>query len=240
MSKIIQGLWVGGELSTMEQLSINSFIKNGYTYHLYIYGDVKNIPAGTTIKDGNDILQKDLIFTYNIGEGKGSYSAFSNVFRYKLLYDQGGYWVDTDIVCLNKWNFDDKHYVFGSEIDDGKSKISSCIIKTKQYDELVLYCYNRCMELDLNNIIWGQIGPSLVSEAVKKFNLEKYVLPVDTFCSINWWDAHNAVNPNYNINGIFNKPAIHLWNEVWRRRNIDKNGTFHTDSLYEKLKRKYL
>ncbi len=75
MSKIIQGLWVGGELSTMEQLSINSFIKNGYTYHLYIYGDVKNIPAGTTIKDGNDILQKDLIFTYNIGEGKGSYSA---------------------------------------------------------------------------------------------------------------------------------------------------------------------
>ena len=71
-------------------------------------------------------------------------------------------------------------------------------------------------------------------------NLEKYVLPVDTFCSINWWDAHNAVNPNYNINGIFSKPAIHLWNEVWRRRNIDKNGTFHTDSLYEKLKRKYL
>ena len=47
MSQIIQGLWVGPELSVMEQLSVSSFLRHGHQYHLYVYDDVKNVPAGT-------------------------------------------------------------------------------------------------------------------------------------------------------------------------------------------------
>ena len=35
MTNTIQGLWIGNELSNIELLSINSFIRNGHTYHLY-------------------------------------------------------------------------------------------------------------------------------------------------------------------------------------------------------------
>ena len=55
MSNIIQGLWIGDSLSTMEQLSISSFLKNNHEYHLYTYNDIKNIPEETIIKDGNEI-----------------------------------------------------------------------------------------------------------------------------------------------------------------------------------------
>ncbi len=240
MKKIVQGLWVGNRLSTLEKLSIASFIKNGYEYHLYAYDDITNLPNGTQVKNGNDILPKESIFTYKHGDGRGSVSAFSNVFRYKLLHDNGGYWVDSDVVCLNEWDFFDDDYVFASEIDNGKSKVASCVIKTKQYDEVAAYCYSKCMEKDLNNIIWGQIGPLLVEEAVNQFNLQDYVLPVETFCSINWYEAQFAVDPNYDFTDIPNRPAIHLWNEVWRRNNIDKDGQFHPDCLYEKLKKEYL
>ena len=74
MSNIIQSLWVGGELSKMEQLCAKSFVDNGHTYHLYTYGDVKNIPEGVIIKDGNEIVDKSEIFRYK----NGSFSAFSN------------------------------------------------------------------------------------------------------------------------------------------------------------------
>ena len=77
MSNIIQGLWIGKSLSKMEQLSIKSFLDNGHEYHLYTYSDVKNIPKGTVIKDGNEIITENQIFTYK----NGSYSAFSNLFR---------------------------------------------------------------------------------------------------------------------------------------------------------------
>jgi len=39
-NKIIQALWIGGELSLMEQLTINSFIKHGHTFHLYCYEEI--------------------------------------------------------------------------------------------------------------------------------------------------------------------------------------------------------
>lgn len=63
MNKIVQGLWIGDKLSLMEQLSIQSFLKNQHDYHLYVYRDVKNIPIGTTLMDGNEILPEKSIFT---------------------------------------------------------------------------------------------------------------------------------------------------------------------------------
>ena len=56
MSNIIQSLWIGKELSVMEQMCLSSFVKNGHEVHLYTYDNVKNIPEGVQIKDGNDIL----------------------------------------------------------------------------------------------------------------------------------------------------------------------------------------
>ena len=49
MNKVIQGLWIGPELSVMEQLSIASFLENGHEYHLYVYDAVKNVPARAVI-----------------------------------------------------------------------------------------------------------------------------------------------------------------------------------------------
>jgi hypothetical protein len=55
-NKIIQGLWIGPELSTLEQLSIASFLQNGHDYHLYVYDEPKNVPVGTLIRDAGEIL----------------------------------------------------------------------------------------------------------------------------------------------------------------------------------------
>ena len=71
---IVQSLWIGGKLSNMEILSIKSFLDNGNEYHLYIYGKVENIPKGTIVKNGEDIISKDYIFKYS----NGSLAAFSN------------------------------------------------------------------------------------------------------------------------------------------------------------------
>ena len=63
--KTVQGLWIGGSLSKIEQLSIASFLKNGCDYDLYVYSDVANVPAGVTIKDAAQIIPQSEIFTYD-------------------------------------------------------------------------------------------------------------------------------------------------------------------------------
>ena len=58
MALIVQSLWIGNHLSDMEIISIKSFIEHGYEYHLYCYDKIDNVPEGTIVKDGNEILDK--------------------------------------------------------------------------------------------------------------------------------------------------------------------------------------
>jgi hypothetical protein len=46
MHALIQSLWIGPELSRLEQLSIASFLKNGHPYELHVYDELPGIPAG--------------------------------------------------------------------------------------------------------------------------------------------------------------------------------------------------
>jgi len=107
MAEIINSLWVGKSLSLMEQLSITSFLRNGHEYDLYCYNEIADVPAGATLRDAAEILPSSEIFYYRHGAGKGSVAGFSNLFRFKLLFEKRGWWVDTDVVCLRPFDFDE-------------------------------------------------------------------------------------------------------------------------------------
>ena len=98
----IQSLWIGDSLGEMERLSACSFLAHGHPYHLYVYSDVKNIPAGVHVMDANEILPEKEI--YKSGGGAG-YAPFSNWFRWEMLYKKGNYWMDMDMVCMKKLDF---------------------------------------------------------------------------------------------------------------------------------------
>ena len=235
---IIQGLWIGKDLSIMEQLSISSFLKNGHDYHLYTYQDLKEVPTGTTLMDGNEILPESQIFSYKTGEGKNSYSAFSNFFRYKLLLERGGWWADTDMVCLKPLDFDEE-YVFSTEHYNGTDQITSGLIKAPKDSEILNYLWQVCLSKDPNKIVWGEVGPRLVSSAVDKFSLSKYAKSHKVFMPLGFEMWMQFLMPNIDLE-FKNSYTIHLWNEMWRRSKMDKDKKYSENCLYEKLKRKYL
>ena len=100
--KEVQSLWVGPKLSILEVLCIKSFQKVGHTFILYTYEKVKNVPKGTIIKDANTIIKKKNLFDF-----KSSLLPFSDIFRYTMLYKNGGYWVDLDMIALKPLDFKD-------------------------------------------------------------------------------------------------------------------------------------
>ena len=92
----------------MEEMCLSSFVHHGHEVHLYSYSEIENVPEGVEKKDGREILPEDMIFEYKHHK---SFSGFSNYFRYKLLSEKGGWWTDTDVVCLKPFDFD-SNYVF--------------------------------------------------------------------------------------------------------------------------------
>jgi hypothetical protein len=245
MTDIVQSLWIGPELSKLEQLSIKSFVDHGHKYHLYTYDEVKNVPDGAIVKDGNEILPESEIFRYK----NGSVSAFSNLFRYTMLYKKGGYWADADLLCIKPLHYKEE-FVFSSEPAEGYngSNINSGLIKlpinSKEAFEGVLMQRKQKELILLGITTWGS-GPATTKHIVNKFKLHKYVLPWTAICSCRYSEAATIYDPNanchpYAITKVSQIPeemvAIHFWNEIWRRKGVDKNGTFHPDSLFEIFK----
>jgi hypothetical protein len=240
MSNTIQSLWIGDKISNVEKLCINSYIKNGHDFHLYTYGTVDGVPEGCEIKDAKEILPKEDIFAYNVGIGKGSYSAFSNYFRYKLLGLKGGWWTDTDIVCLKKIDTKDD-FVFASEkTSDGKSHITSGLIKAPAGSEFCKYCYSFCEQQDKETLAWGTVGPRLVSKAAKALDLSDHARPWRLFNPIGFEQVGMLFDETFGDMDLSDSYTIHLWNEMWRRYNLDKNKTYEQNCLFEKLKKEYL
>jgi mannosyltransferase OCH1-like enzyme len=235
-NRTVQGLWIGSELSAMERMSINSFLINGHDYHLYVYDDVKRVPKGAVIKDGNEILPASRIFLY---KDYASYSGFSNFFRYKLLLDKGGWWADTDLICLKPFAFQEEH-VFASESIHDEVLITSGVIKAPAGSRAMQYAWQVCQTKNPQQLVWGETGPQLMAETVRKFSLEACVKQCGIFCPLSVLDWHRVREPDGDLMLADTTHAIHLWNEAWRRTGHDKNASYHPDCLYEKLKRKYL
>lgn len=235
-NKIVQGLWIGPELSVMEQLSVASFLNNGHEYHLYVYDEVRNIPHATVIRDGNEILDASSIFQY---KHSPSYAGFANFFRYKLLVERGGWWADTDVVCLRPFDFVQEH-VFATETFRQSEVITSGVIKAPVGSEVMAYAWETCKRKNPESLMWGETGPKLMDQAVRKFSLEKYRMPPYVFCPYGYQDWHKVLEPDGVTVIDTGTYAIHLWNEKWRESRQDKNASYPHDCLYEQLKRKYL
>ncbi|HEV2884346.1 MAG TPA: glycosyltransferase [Pyrinomonadaceae bacterium] len=221
----------------MEQLSIYSFLHHGHEYHLYTYDNVKYVPAGTVVKDANEILPASSIFQY---KHRPSYAGFANHFRYKLLFERGGWWVDTDTVCLKPFDFSEP-YVFSSEINTwGFEVINNGMIKAPAGSSIMAHVVEVCERKDPARLVWGETGPKLLGNAVKSFSLRKYKQPHYTFCPIDYPDWHYVLDAKADI--VLNEKtyAIHLWNEMWRTAGQDKNARYDNACLYEQLKRTYL
>ena len=256
--KTVQGLWIGGSLSKIEQLSIASFLQNGCDYDLYVYSDVANVPAGVTIKDAAQIIPQSEIFTY--AHNNRGYSAFANWFRYELLYQRGGVWVDLDVVCLRPLTLDEP-ILFGYE---NPQWINNAVLRfPKQHHIMRIMAKlaknpNRWMPYDSlktrwmkikrwvkgnhrGNIRFGETGPKGLTKVLKHYNLTHLACPTHYFYPVH----HSSTTAFYESGARFspdcfeNAYTLHLWNDIARRAGIDKNATFAEDTLIEQLKRRY-
>jgi hypothetical protein len=226
----IQSLWVGDALTPMERLSLSSFVAHSHQVDLYVYDEV-DVPSGVTLRDASSILPRSSIFRY---AGNGSLAGFSNFFRYKLLLERGGWWVDTDVVCLRPFDFDREH-VFAGELSKHVPVVASCVIRAPIGSPAMEQAWRVCSASDPATLEWGETGPRLCANVVAANGLESFVEPPSTFCPIPFHEWRRFVDA-----GAVELPedayAVHLWSEMWRRGGVDKNGEFDPACLYERLK----
>lgn len=235
----IQALWIGEKLSHLEQLSLASFVANGHEVHLYAYEDIAGVPPGVSVIDGRGVLPEDAIFSFgpDAAFGAGSFAAFANLFRYKLLYEKGGWWIDVDMVCLRHFDIE-APYVFGYE--HGTS-INCAVLRLQQGSPVAESLYQAALAkgTDLN---WGDTGARLFSEKVAEFHLEGFALPTSAFYPVHAWAADTLLQEDPDgsrIARLEGAYGVHFWNSILNWAGRDKNAEYPASSIYEQLKARF-
>lgn len=232
----IQCLWIGNQLSRMEEMCIRSYIQNAHTVHLYTYENIRNVPVGTIIMDANKIIPEDKIFKY---KNHDSYAGFANLFRYKLLLEKGGYWTDMDNICLKTLTRTDP-YIFASERrQNGRFSVNNCFIYATKGAEIMEYCYDTALSRKPEELNWGDTGPKLLTQAMSKYELYDYIVHPNVVCPVDWWNCTDFISKS--ISDVVGEDTytIHLWNEMWRRNKMDKTVTYSENCVYEEIHKRY-
>jgi hypothetical protein len=174
-------------------------------------------------RDANEILPASTIFTYPHGPERGSYGAFANLFRYKLLLERGGWWVDTDLVCLKPFDFSEAAIIASEANKDATNdatKVANAAMKLPPGHRVARHCYEFSRQCDRATLTWGATGPFLITRVVREHQAEDCVQPPEVFCPVPWWRWEDLENPNPRTCASFvseRTHAIHLWHEMWRR-----------------------
>ena len=219
---IVNGFWYGSELGELEKLCIESWIKNGYEFYLWVYDLDIEVPDKVVIANANHIVAFSEYFTYDEGHSKGTPIAFSNLFRAQLLYQRGGLYVDLDVLCLKPYDFN-KRFVFSEQIDTGlDGDVATCILYSKDMGESFFDDWSDWIIAKKNNwrpIAHGDLGPNLFTKLITLYNLKEYVLPKEYFCPIGW-PSHKDI---FDYKG--DSYGIHLFGSLWDEedyKNIER------------------
>ena len=234
---VFQSFWFGQTVSPYEKMCFRSFVDHGHSLHLYTYSRNLDIPAGVVVKDASEIVDANQVFTYKTGVGCGSYSAFSNVFRYKLLYERGGWWVDTDVVCLSS-RVPHFHEFFAFQEPD---VINGAVLCFEKGDPLMLNCFQEASRIG-DQATWGQIGPLLITRMLDEKDRAATAHPAVTCYPIHYSEALNVLRPSLAASlteRLGESMFLHLWNEMFRRAKVSKTTLPPKGSLLRRIADKH-
>ena len=247
----VTGLWIGDRLSPIEQLCIASFRHHGYEFQLFVTEDVDGVPAGTVLRDAKDIFRREDRLNVD-GPDAPPIAYLSDLFRYQWLYEEGGWWVDMDTICLKRIDLPAGPLV-GSEgrperktlLDrwngkrrfQGRTFANIGFLKFPAGSEVMKYCAEESAALLTSgrSIRWGETGPALLRTALKKYGQDDCVLPWKTYCPVHHWQWRDLIEPAElaRLRQLEKDPqvsCVHLWNELWRRSGVEKDQPFGTDT----------
>ncbi len=225
-------LWIGPSLGRVERACLRSAMRQGHPVALYCYDEVAGVPDGVEVRDAAQILPRELIAGRPV-----SPALFANHFRYRLLAQGLGVWIDADVYCLAPLARDEETLLFGWQ---SEGRINNAVLRLppdspvltpllELMDEQTPPAWaspeeqaamrerlSRTGRIGLEQGPWGIAGPLAVTATAQAFGLAGAAQPRDVFYPVHWRFATWLRKPGIRLDHFCTDRtrAAHLWNEI--------------------------
>ncbi len=192
----VASFWAGEDLSFVEQMVICSYLDQGCDFTLYLGHPVGGIPKGTPVRMAAEILPDPAFVSPTLT--RKQLAAWSDLFRIHLLTQRRVIWADLDAYCLRPYDFPGGH-VFGSNgIGGALSGVLALPQTSPALRWMADFVANDRLEppwadpawiarraelgtLGPADLPWGDIGPRLLTHALRQSGEDSHILPREIF-----------------------------------------------------------
>lgn len=199
MTASFQGFWHGPPLGPIQNACLSTFIERGHAFELFTYKGME-VPQGVSISDAAAIIPLDELFHFeNSNTGKPDLGPFSDLFRFKLLQERGGWWSDVDTVCLadeippfrEAWAREAPKHM--------PQAVGTSQLALEKGGVVARTLHERCLKISRAGFSRREaLGPKLISSVIAELGL-----PTDmngtsaTFFPVSWIEAFKLWLPEY-------------------------------------------
>lgn len=261
---LLQSYWSDAPLSLLERACLVSWVAHGARVHLYTHDDPvalkSQIPAGIhphiAVLDANTILPRTQKFAFKGPAPKSkranAFTAlpFSDVFRYEMLRQKGGIWMDMDIILIRPIpaRVRTAPYFFVTErtmqagayrSKEPQKPTNACIGARDPGSEWARWITAEAARITAaGGVSSAWTFMKTFQESIATLSLAGYLEPPEFVMPVNWWDVDglfrplsgptDCLKPKYGVPGtcardVFGNPhtvGVHLFRGLLRKRDM--------------------
>ncbi|HWE06086.1 MAG TPA: hypothetical protein VG274_05210, partial [Rhizomicrobium sp.] len=213
----VRSFWHGAPLNPYLLLCLHSFARTGCRVEIFTYGRALRFPDWIAQREAADILPAKEVLVYRNGLGIGSPALHSNLFRFAMLHQVGGWWIDTDVALL-RGPLPAAPCFFSVE----ENHFGNCVLKFPRGHQLTAEGAERCRALGAD-ARWGAAGPMLFTALVHGHGLAELAAPAESSRPFIWSDVAAMFDPHRCAEMMQRSSAatfMHLCWEAWRRAGV--------------------
>ena len=258
----IASLWIGGNLSFLEQLCLKSFVDKGHPTTLFCYEEIGNIPKGVRIEDASEIMPRTRFIT---NKASGSPAPHADRFRYLLLQKGQHIWVDTDAYCVKP--FPNTDFVFAPHFKttfangvlrlppESKTLRDLIAFTDSEYPELPpdFIMYNRAARerheerqregkrTHISEMAWDTWRPHALTYFLKRNGEDRHALPSDALYPLQAGEIARVLQKPFRAK-IDLPPdclSVHFYGSAIRKKIFRNGGAPQPKSFLAKLCRQH-
>lgn len=219
--------WHGPALSLYEAACLSSFVRHGLSVRLHTFNLQLAVPDGVALVDASALARPDEVLAYTQGGHAASIAAFTDIFRYRVLAQETGWWFDTDVFCLK----DASHY---GALETQSKGLLIGFEEHEKVNGAVMYISDPALARRLEQLAdakgkqfeWGAIGPGLVTEYRAAHPEQVTALAQHYFYPVHYLEVARFFRPEDKAGcerDAQDAVCVHLWNEFLRRWRVPKN-----------------
>ena len=233
VNDVFNMFWHGRSISSLETTCMQSFVRHGHRLRVFTY-DEHSLPEGVEHADAREILPYERLFTF-----KNSPSAFTNIFRYALLFEQGGWWVDSDVLC-RKTELPACDYYWAEQ---QPRVLNGAILKFPPSDPMCGRLLELAEEGSKRLTKWGQLGPDLLTKHLRDYRPIGLAGSTQDAYPLHYLETHFFWLPEFASvvqSRTRSSTFLHFWHSIMTSMGIDveevpPRGSY-LDALYDEYR----